>query len=119
MDTIWFEDAASPAVASVLYIIKPFVMLLTCCMFPAIATPSPVVCVDGVDGWEFEGPKVFPVPVLFAAPDEVVCFLFLLFYMKKEIAEMSKQIICRTSCVNANGPKLFSKNYEAGDIIFP
>lgn len=49
-------------------------------MLPAIPSPSGV-CVDGVDGGELaEGPTVFPVPVLFAGPEDVACFLFLLFW---------------------------------------
>jgi hypothetical protein len=36
--------------------------------------------VDRVDGGELaEGPTVLPVPVLFAGPEDVGCFLFLLF----------------------------------------
>lgn len=50
--------------------------MLRFCKLPAIGTPSPGVCVDGVDGEE--GPRVFPVPVLLAAPEEVG-FLFLVF----------------------------------------
>lgn len=72
------EDEASP-VPSAPYIIKLFGMLLTWRIFAAAAAPSPVVWVDGVDGGELVGPTVFPVPVLFAAPDDEGCFLFLLF----------------------------------------
>jgi hypothetical protein len=47
-------------------------------MFTLLATgiPPPGVCVDGVEGGE--GPTVFPVPVLLAAPEEVG-FRFLVF----------------------------------------
>lgn len=56
-------------------------MLPTFCRLLAIASPSPGVWVDGVDGWEFgEGPMVFPVPVLLAAPEDEGPFLFRLFY---------------------------------------
>lgn len=50
-------------------------MLLTCCMLVGVVIPSPGVCVDG--GELGEGPTVFPVPVLLAAPEEEF-FLFLL-----------------------------------------
>lgn len=46
---IWFEDEASP-LSSAPYIIKLLGMLFTCCMFPAMFTPSPGVCGDGVGG---------------------------------------------------------------------
>ena len=72
-----FEDDARPPVPSVPYIIKLFGTLLTCCMLLAVLIPSPGVCVDG--GELGEGPTVFPVPVLLAAPEEECCFLFLLF----------------------------------------
>ena len=75
--TIWFEEDASP-VPSAPYIIKFFG---TWRILLAIPSPSPGVCVDGVDGGELvEGPTVFPVPVLFAGPDDVGCFRFLLFW---------------------------------------
>ena len=75
--TSWFVDDACPPAPSEPYIIKPFGMLLTCCKLPDIATPSPGVWVDGVDGCELgEGPTVFPVQVLLAAPEGP--FLFLL-----------------------------------------
>lgn len=52
-------------------------------IFAAIDNPSPGVWVDGVEGAEFgEGPVVVPVPVLFAAPEDEGCFLFLLFYFE-------------------------------------
>lgn len=71
--TIWFEEEASPVPSAPPYITRLFDMLFTWCKFP-------VVCVDGVDGGELVGgPTVFPVPVLFAGPEDV-CFLFLLFY---------------------------------------
>lgn len=74
------DDARAPA-PSAPYIIKPFDTLPTFCRLPAIATPSPGVWVDGVDGWEFgEGPIVFPVPVLLAAPEDEGPFRFRLFY---------------------------------------
>lgn len=76
--TSWFVDDASPPVPSEPYIPKLFCMLLTRGKFPAIVDTSPAVWVDGVDGGEFEGPTVLPVPVLFAAPEEA-CFLFLVF----------------------------------------
>lgn len=79
--TSWFVDDAWPAAPSEPYIIIPFGMLLTCCMLPDMATPSPGVWVEGVEGCEFgEGPTVFPVQVLLAAPEEEGPFLFLLFY---------------------------------------
>lgn len=79
--TSWFVDDARPPAPSAPYIIKPFEMLPTFCRLPAIASPSPGVWVDGVDGWEFgEGPMVFPVPVLLAAPEDEGPFLFRLFY---------------------------------------
>jgi hypothetical protein len=53
-----------------------FGTLLTFCMLLAVFNPSPGVCVDG--GELGEGPAVFPVPVLLAAPEEVACFRFLL-----------------------------------------
>lgn len=78
-----FEDDARPPVASVPYIIMLFCTLLTCCMLLAVFNPSQGVCVD--DGELGEGPAVFPVPVLLAAPEEEGCFLFLLFWWQKQI----------------------------------
>jgi hypothetical protein len=75
--TIWFEDEASPPVASTPQIIELFCKILT---LLATGTPPPGVCVDGVDGGE--GPAVFPVPVLLAAPEEVG-FRFLVFWMSR------------------------------------
>ena len=46
-------------------------------MLLAVVIPSPGVWVDA--GELGEGPTVFPVPVLLAAPEEECCFLFLLF----------------------------------------
>jgi len=60
-------------------------MLLACGILLALAAVSPGVLEDGVNGWELEGPTVFPVPVLFAAPEEVG-FLFLLFLTHKVLA---------------------------------
>jgi len=77
--TSGFVDDARAPVVSPPYI-KPFDMLLTCCKLPAVAIPSPGVWVDGVDGWELEGPTVFPVPVLLAGPEDEGPFLFRLFY---------------------------------------
>ena len=80
LHTSWFVDDARPPVPSALYIIKLFGMLLTFCKLLGIATASPGVWVDGVDGWELgEGPTVFPVPVLLAGPEDVGPFLFRLF----------------------------------------
>jgi len=78
--TSWFVEDARPPAPSVPYIIKPLDTPATFCKLPAIATPSPGVWIDGVDGWELEGPSVFPVPVLLAAPEDVGPFLFRLFY---------------------------------------
>lgn len=77
--TSWFVDDARPPVPSAPYIIKPLDTPPTFCKLLAIATPSQGVWVDGVDGWELEGPIVFPVPVLLAGPEDVGPFLFRLF----------------------------------------
>lgn len=53
-------------------------VLLACVRLLPIAISSPGVLVDGVDGGVLEGPTVFTVPELFAAPEEVG-FLFLAF----------------------------------------
>ena len=78
--TSWFADDARPLIPSEPYSIGPFGILFTCCMLPAIATPSTGVCLDGVDGCELDGPTVFPVPVLLAGPEEEGPFLLRLFY---------------------------------------
>lgn len=77
--TSWFVEDARQPTPSVPYMIKPLDIPATFCKLPAIATPSPGVWVDGVDGWELEGPSVFPVPVLLAGPEDVGPFLFRLF----------------------------------------
>lgn len=40
-----------------------------------------LVAFVGVNGGEVRGPTVLPVPVLFVGPEEVGCFLFLMFYI--------------------------------------
>lgn len=60
-------------------------------MLLAVVIPSPGVWVDG--GELGEGPTVFPVPVLFAAPEEECCFLFLEFCNQKQKANDTSLLI--------------------------
>lgn len=73
-----------------------FGTLLVCGRLLPIAISSPGVFVDGVDGGVLDGPTVFPVPELLAAPEEVG-FLFLIFLahehdFDKKLVPRKKQI---------------------------
>ena len=70
------EEVAKAPVPSDPYINDDFDVLPLCCNALAMEITSPGVWIDGVEGAEL-GPAVFPVPVLFAGPDEDAgCFLF-------------------------------------------
>jgi hypothetical protein len=82
--------------------------------------------VDGVEGGELaEGPTVFPVPVLFAGPEDVACFLFLLFwiqafkynYIKPSRYNLVKTPIQHTITTSKSQRSNFQVNYTFKNIF--